>query len=82
MFDFHVGGGTVRGAPGTFLIVPHGTLHSFTKLIDTPARLLFLHSPPLDGFFVELARLAESGPPDPARLAALMRQWGMDVPSP
>ncbi len=82
LFDFHVGGGTVRGAPGTFLLVPRGTLHSFTNVSDTPARLLFLHSPPLDEFFLELARLAESGPPDPATIAALMRKWGMDVPSP
>jgi mannose-6-phosphate isomerase-like protein (cupin superfamily) len=81
-FDFHIGDETMRAEQGTFLMVPRGTLHSFTVAGESPARLLFLHSPPIEGFFQELAKLPEAGPPDPERVRALMRNWGMEAPTP
>ncbi len=78
-FEFLVGDSTVRGAAGTFLHVPRGMLHQFSNAGDTPARLLFMHSPALEGFFLELKTLADAGPPNPETLSALMRRWAMEV---
>jgi quercetin dioxygenase-like cupin family protein len=78
-FDFLVAESTVRGAAGAFLHVPRGTLHQFQNAGNTPARLLFLHSPGLEGFFLELSALAQDGPPNPEALSALMREWAMEV---
>ena len=80
-FDFRIGGATVRGDPGAFLHVPHGTLHGFVNAGDSPARLLFVHAPSLEGFFLELAKLSEAGPSNAEKLATLMRHWGMEVVS-
>ena len=80
-FDFRIGNGTVRGVEGSFLRVPRGTLHGFVNAGTSPATLIFVHSPGLDGFFLELGKLAESGPRDPAKLRSLMEAWGLDVPT-
>ncbi len=82
LFDFRVGGDIVRGAEGTFLLVPRGTMHSFINVGDTTARLLFVHSPGLEGFFIELSKLSQAGPPDAETIAAVMRKWGMEVATP
>lgn len=81
-FDFRLGDDTVRASKGAFLLVPHGTMHSFVNAGDGPGRLLFIHSPPLEGFFVALATLAGCGPPKAETLGALMREWGMEVAGP
>ncbi len=57
-FDFRIGDETLCGVEGSFLHVPRGTLHGFVNACNRPARVLFMHVPPLDGFFVELANLA------------------------
>ncbi|MEZ4501010.1 MAG: cupin domain-containing protein [Dehalococcoidia bacterium] len=80
-FDFRVADATVRGTTGSFLVVPRGTLHGFANAGSSPATLIFIHSPGLDGFFVELAELAASGPRDPAKIRSLMEAWGMEVPA-
>lgn len=81
-FDFRLGDDTVRATEGSFVLVPRGTPHSFVNAGDRPGRLLFIHSPPLEGFFVALAKLAASGPPNAESLGALMREWGMEVVGP
>lgn len=78
-FDFLVADSTTQGAAGAFLHVPRGTLHQFRNAGSTPARLLFLHSPGLEGFFLELSTLAQDGRPNPETLSALMRKWAMEV---
>jgi quercetin dioxygenase-like cupin family protein len=78
-FDFRVGAAIIRGTVGTFLHVPAGTLHGFVNAGDSLARVLFIHSPALEGFFLELGELAAAGPPDMQTLPALIRAWGMDV---
>lgn len=80
-FDFRLGADIVRGTEGSFLLVPRGTLHGFVNAGTSPATLIFIHSPGLEGFFLELVKLAKSGPRDPEKLRSLMEAWGMDVPS-
>ena len=80
-FDFRVGADVIRGEPGAFLHVPRGTFHGFANAGGIPARLLFAHTPALEGFFLELGMLAKSGTPEREQLAALMRRWAMEVPT-
>lgn len=68
--------------PGSFLLVPHGMVHTFSNAGDRPARLLIIHSPSFEGYFVELSRLSAAGAPDLAALGELMRKWGMEVVTP
>jgi quercetin dioxygenase-like cupin family protein len=76
-FDFLLGEEHVAGPAGSFVFVPRGTVHGFKATGDEAGRLVFLHLPALDGFFRELAQLAE---PAPSQLRDLMTRWGMDVP--
>jgi mannose-6-phosphate isomerase-like protein (cupin superfamily) len=78
-FDFRIDDSRVRLEAGSFLHVPRGILHGFVNNGDTPARLFFVHAPPLEGFFIELAELTASGRPDPREHASLMEKWGMEV---
>jgi mannose-6-phosphate isomerase-like protein (cupin superfamily) len=78
-FDFRVGEDISRAKAGALLHVPRGTLHGFTNAGDTPGRLLDIHMPALDGYFLELGELAKAGAPEPGQLAALMRRWSTEV---
>jgi mannose-6-phosphate isomerase-like protein (cupin superfamily) len=76
--EFRVGPDVVRGGPDTCILVPAGETHTFGNTSDAPARLLVLHAPALDGYFVELARLWSKGaPPDRDLELELMRRYGM-----
>jgi len=79
--EFRLGADRSLGGSGTFLHVPAGTLHGFRNVGTTPLRLLFLHAPALDRFFMELADVAATGPFDPAKLRPLMSKWGMETAS-
>lgn len=78
-FDFLLGDEKLILDPGSFIVVPPGVLHWFTAA-NGPARLMFMHMPPLEEFFLELHQLAIAGPPDPSKQRALMNKWGMEVP--
>ena len=74
-----VGEKTIRATPGTFLFIPPGTPHNITNVGDKPARVLMTVSPPgHEGYFVELAKLAAHGAPDPKALAALRDRYDTD----
>ena len=75
--EFTVDGDVTLGKSGTYLHVPAGTPHGFRNSGTTPLRLIFIHAPALDTFFVELADLAGMGPLDTAELRLLMHKWGM-----
>ena len=50
-----IGERTVRGAPGSFVLVPRGTVHTFWSTGPIPAKLLAIFSPPgFEQFFVEV----------------------------
>jgi quercetin dioxygenase-like cupin family protein len=51
--EFHVGDEVVQGSSGTYVLAPHGAVHYFRNVSDTPARALNLHTP---GGFVEYRR--------------------------
>jgi mannose-6-phosphate isomerase-like protein (cupin superfamily) len=75
---FVLDGSKVVHGPETFVLVPGGTGHTFGNTSTAPARLLVLHSPPLDAYFAELAELwSRPEPPSVDEEQALMRRHGM-----
>lgn len=49
-----VGERTIQGTPGSFVLIPRGTVHTFFKAGTEPAKLLVIFSPPgFEQFFVE-----------------------------
>ncbi len=74
----------VRGGPGSFMFVPAGCPHAFTNPGSTPARMLFLVSPPgHEDYLRELAALlAEKGPPDQAMIAELRARHDIEQLTP
>jgi quercetin dioxygenase-like cupin family protein len=76
--SFRLGPEQERGGPGTFVLVPGGVSHTFGNTAASPARLLVLHVPAMDGYFEELAELW-SGPDAPSREQEVdvMRRHGM-----
>ena len=68
-----------RGGPDDFLLVPRGASHTFGNDGDEPARLLVMHAPAADAYFVELEALwSREAPPTPDEERALMARHGMD----
>jgi mannose-6-phosphate isomerase-like protein (cupin superfamily) len=77
--EFRVGDQVFEDTAGAFVLVSAGETHTFGNTGSEPARLLVLHSPPLDGYFEELGRLwASAEPPDRAAELDLMRRHGME----
>ncbi len=69
---------TTCGTSATFLFVPPGSLHSFANRSGSDARLLILHAPAMDRYFVELHELLLSGGDLDAE-QSLMRRFGMEL---
>ncbi|MBM3941552.1 MAG: cupin domain-containing protein [SAR202 cluster bacterium] len=50
-----VGENVVTGTPGSFVLIPRGVMHTFSKVGDAPAKLLVIISPPgFEQFFKEI----------------------------
>ncbi|NUP47664.1 MAG: cupin domain-containing protein [Catenulispora sp.] len=65
-YDFRVGNAELSGGPGTVVVVPRGSQHSFTTA--TGGRILFVSSPAgNEEFFLEIGRLGPN--PTAAQLA-------------
>jgi mannose-6-phosphate isomerase-like protein (cupin superfamily) len=76
---FVVDGAEQRGGPDDFLLVPRGASHTFGNDGDEPARLLVMHAPAADAYFVELEALwSKETPPTPDEERALMARHGME----
>ena len=77
--EFRIDDEVASGGPDTCVIVPAGASHTFGNTSDAVARLLVLHAPALDGYFLELAELW-SGASAPSRDEELdlMRRHGME----
>ncbi|MGN6791342.1 MAG: cupin domain-containing protein [Streptosporangiaceae bacterium] len=73
--------GTVAFAgPGDLVYKPRDVWHTFWNAADRPGSLLEIISPAgFDQFFVELAALVSSTPPDTDAVAALNAEYGMRV---
>ena len=68
-----------QGRRDDFLLVPRGAAHTFGNDGDEPARLLVLHAPAADAYFVELEALwSREAPPTPEEERALMARYGME----
>jgi quercetin dioxygenase-like cupin family protein len=65
-------------APGDSMATPRGAVHHFSNTAARPARALVMMSPDVGAqYFVEVAALAASGPPDRAKLAQVMNRYGL-----
>jgi quercetin dioxygenase-like cupin family protein len=70
-------------SPGESVFIRRGVVHGFINRSGLPATCLCVLTPgTLDpGYFREIAALAETGPPDPARMKETMLRHGL-VPVP
>jgi len=77
-----VDGRAIAVGPGQALCIPRGAVHRFDNLGNQVATALVIASPALIGpaYFREVAgtmAAAAGGPPDPARIAGIMRRYGL-----
>ena len=76
--EFVVGDQRRIGGPGFWVLVPGGMAHTFGNVAEAPARLLIIHVPAADAYFVELQDLwSRADPPTPEEERALMRRHGL-----
>src|SRR5262245_64783756 len=76
--EFVVGGESRVGGTGFWALVPSGVSHTFGNAGESPARLLIIHVPAADAYFVELQELwSKADPPTPEEEHALMRRHGL-----
>jgi hypothetical protein len=75
-----LGDEVVHGTPGDLIVKPRGQWHAFWNAGDEPARLLEIISPGgFERYFERAAGLfGAGGPPDPAALEALAREYGLE----
>ena len=67
------------GGPGFWALVPGGVTHTFGNAGASPARLLIIHAPAAEAYFVELQALwSKAKPPTPEEERALMRRHGLE----
>ena len=76
---FTIDGRDVAIGPGDSLFIPRGAVHGFYNRSDAPATMLAVLSPGVLGpaYFRAVGALAAQGEPDPAAMAALMKQYGL-----
>jgi mannose-6-phosphate isomerase-like protein (cupin superfamily) len=81
--EFLAGTQTLRAAQGTFVMVPIGTLHTFSNPTEKPARFLNTFTPPRYlGYFEELSRLNQASvAPTQQQMAELMARYDTEVVS-
>jgi len=76
--EFVVGDQSHMGGPGFWALVPSGVAHTFGNAGDMPARLLIIHAPAANAYFVELQELwSKETPPTPEEERSLMRRHGL-----
>ncbi len=76
--EFELDGHATVASAGSFVLVPGGAAHTFGATATSPAHLLVLHTPALDGYFRELEQLwSAAQPPDRDAELELMRRHGM-----
>ena len=72
-----LGDATITVGPGGFALVPRGTVHRPSNASTAVTRFIFLTSPPMEGFFLEMQELLQraGGRPSAADLADLGAKW-------
>lgn len=77
--EFIVGTESRIGGPGFWVLVPGDVAHTFGNAGDSSARLLIIHAPAAEAYFVELQDLwSQPNPPSPEEERALMRRHGLE----
>jgi oxalate decarboxylase/phosphoglucose isomerase-like protein (cupin superfamily) len=78
------GAPVLRGGPGSAMFVPAGCPHAFANPAATPARMLFLVSPPgHEHYLDEIGELiGRGGPPDPAAIAEVRARHDIEQLTP
>jgi len=66
-------------SPGDFMRTPKGAAHAFSNPHSVPARALIVISPDIGAkYFEDIAEVVNAGgPPDKARLLAVMARYGL-----
>jgi quercetin dioxygenase-like cupin family protein len=73
-----VGDQMVLGTPGSFILIPRGMVHTFSRAGTPSAKVLVLISPAgFEQFFEEIA-----GPPDLDRIQALAEKYHLKILNP
>lgn len=73
-----VGERNIKAMPGSFVLVPRRTVHTFSKVGTGSAKILIIISPAgLEGFFEEIA-----GPPDLEKIMTLAPKYNMEILAP
>src|SRR5262245_10195104 len=81
--EFVVGAQSRIGGAGFWALVPGGVAHTFGSAGASPARLLIIHAPAADVYFVELQALwRQTQPPTAEEERALMRRHGLEPVEP
>ena len=81
--EFLAGTETVRAGQGTLVMVPIGTVHTFSNPTDRPARFLNTFTPPqYIGYFEEMSKLMQTdGALNSQQVAELMAHYDTEVVS-
>ena len=76
---FTVDGHAYLLGPGSHCFIPRGVVHHFANHGTVATRTLSVISPALLGpaYFHDMAALVGGGPPDPAKIAEVMRRHGL-----
>lgn len=84
--DWESASGTrvLRGGPGASMFVPANCPHAFANPGTTPARMIFLVSPPgHEHYLAEIRKVTGSGgPPDPAAIAEIRTRHDIEQLTP
>jgi quercetin dioxygenase-like cupin family protein len=84
MVTLTVAGKRIELKPGDTVFIPRGVVHGFVNETQAMAKMLAVLTPGVLGpeFFREVGALAKPGvPPDPAKVAEVMKRHGL-VPAP
>jgi oxalate decarboxylase/phosphoglucose isomerase-like protein (cupin superfamily) len=66
--------------PGSFVLVPPGTVHTFSNPSDEPVRFLGLMSPGgFEQYFRDLRDAFADGPPDVARIGEIASRYDIET---
>jgi mannose-6-phosphate isomerase-like protein (cupin superfamily) len=82
--EIRCGDHTFNAPQGTVVLLPRNVPHAFRNPGNVPAKVLITLTPAgFEGFFVEAGQLPADQPPDPKKLAAMGRKYGLEfVPPP
>ena len=73
-----LGDQTMTATTGVLALLPRGVPHGFTNVGNSPSRVLDTILPGgFDTYFVEMAALYSKGEPDPEKVDALSKKYGI-----